>query len=512
MSNLPIGIDLGTTYSAVATLNAKGGVHLLPNSEGSLLTPSAIFFESPGNIIVGQIAKDARVDTPDSVVEFIKRSMGTERKFRYVNEEFTPAELSAIILKKLKRDAELALGGQRITKAVVTCPAYFGAEKRDATEKAAQMAGLELLALINEPTSAAMAFGMNGNKTGTVLVFDLGGGTFDVTVLKFGGDNSIDVLAVDGNHELGGKDFDDAIMQILIEQFNKTHHYDIATDFEALGELRQRAEKAKHELTLRNTTSVRVAAGGFKSTFELTREQFAQAIAPKIEGMRLTLWNVLDEINLEPKDINDVIMIGGSSRVPAVYEMVATFFNLTPNTSVHPDEAVARGAALFAAQLLTAQDGQAKAPEVRETVARLPSVKDIVPHSIGTSALWDEDEQLHNSIILKRGSKLGIPSQQTYYTIYDGQDSVDIDINEGEGDDLEFVKRIASFTLELAQPGPKGTPVTVEVMLDRSGVLRVLAIELKTGQRKAVDIAYESNLSEKQITERANWLESQNVR
>lgn len=509
MSNIPIGLDLGTTYSAVATLDAKGGVYLLPNSEGTLLTPSVIFFESAENIIVGQVAKDARMDTPDAVVEFIKRSMGTERKFRYGDQEFTATELSAIILKKLKQDAETVLGGQQITKAVVTCPAYFGAEKRDATEKAAQMAGLEILALINEPTAAAMAFGMNGNKTGTVLVFDLGGGTFDVTVLKFE-NNSIDVLIVDGNHELGGKDFDDSIMQILIEQFKDIHNYNIENDFEALGELRQRAEKAKHELTLRNTTSIRVAAGGFKSSFELTREQFTQAIAPKIEGIRLTLWNALDEISLEPKDINDVIMIGGSSRVPAVYEMVASFFNLTPNTSIHPDEAVAKGAALFAAQLLTAQEGQATTIEVRETIARLPSVKDIVPHSIGISSILNEEWQ--NSIILKRGSKLGIPSQQMFCTVEDYQDSIDIDINEGETADLEFVKQIASFTLDLAQPGLKGTPITVEIMLDRSGVLRVIAIELKTGQRKSIEIEYQSNLSEKQLKERANWLESQTVR
>jgi len=212
MSQPPVGIDLGTTYSAVASLDDKGNVYLLPNSEGGTLTPSVVFFESPGKLVVGQVAKDARADHPGDIIEFVKRSMGTERRFKFQGQNFTPTEISAIILKKLKQDAEASLEGVQVKQAVVTCPAYFGAERRDATEKAAEIAGLELLGLINEPTAAAMAFGMGGDRHGTVLVFDLGGGTFDVTLLRFADNNTIDVLAVDGNHELGGKDFDDAIM------------------------------------------------------------------------------------------------------------------------------------------------------------------------------------------------------------------------------------------------------------------------------------------------------------
>ncbi len=510
MSQPPIGIDLGTTYSAVASINDQGNVYLLPNSEGGTLTPSVVFFEAPGKLVVGQVAKDARADHPSEVIEFVKRSMGTDRRFKFQGQDFTPTEISAIILKKLKQDSEAALGGIPIQQAVVTCPAYFGAERRDATEKAAQIAGLELLALINEPTAAAMAFGMGGDRKGTALVFDLGGGTFDVTLLRFGPNNTIDVLVVDGNHELGGKDFDDAIISIAIKRFADEHAYDIYNDLEALGELRQRAEKAKHDLTARGSTTMSVTADGHKTKFELTREEFSSAIGYHIEGMRLTLMNVLDEAGLKPKDIDEVLMVGGSSRVPLVYDMVAAFFDKQPNTSVHPDEAVARGAALFASQMMASTKGTVVAPQVREIVERLPSVRDIVPHSIGTTVLW-EDDSTHNSVILERGSKLDTPVRKTYKTVYDGQTAVEIDVNEGEGDDLDYVQRIGGFDLILPEPRPAGSPIDVEIMLDRSGVIHVAAIDLKSGQPKSITIDYSSNLKPEQVTARTKWLRDQNV-
>lgn len=510
MSQPPVGIDLGTTYSAVASLDDKGTVYLLPNSEGSTLTPSVVFFESPGKLVVGQVAKDARADHPGDIIEFVKRSMGTERRFKFQGQNFTPTEISAIILKKLKQDAEASLEGIQVKQAVVTCPAYFGAERRDATEKAAEIAGLELLGLINEPTAAAMAFGMGGDRHGTVLVFDLGGGTFDVTLLRFGNNNTIDVLAVDGNHELGGKDFDDAIMSIAIKRFSEEHSYDISTDLEALGELRQKAEKAKHDLTARDSTTISISAGGNKTKFELTRKQFTDAIAHHIENMRMTVMAVLDESNLRPQDVNEILMVGGSSRVPAVFDMVASFFGKQPNTSVHPDEAVARGAALFASQMMAANKGTVVAPQVRDIVERLPSIRDIVPHSIGTTALWEDDTE-HNSIILERGSKLDTPVRKTYKTVEDGQTVVRIDINEGEGDDLEFVECIGGFDLILPEPRPVGSPIDVEIMLDRSGVIRVIGIDLKSGQEKSITIDYGSNMKPEQVVERAKWLRTQNI-
>lgn len=511
MSQPPIGIDLGTTFSAVATLDDNGVVQLLPNSEGTLLTPSVAYFENAGNIVVGQVAKDARADVPTNVIEFVKRSMGTDRKYRFWEQDFTSIDISAIILKKLKQDAEAALGGIPITQAVVTCPAYFGAESRDATEKAAQIAGLQLLALINEPTAAAMAFGMGGNRKGTALVFDLGGGTFDVTLLRFGIDNTIDVLAVDGNHQLGGKDFDDAIMSLAIQQFLSEHNYDINADAEALGELRQKAEKAKYDLTARESTSISISAAGHKSKFELTRKQFVDVIAHHIENMRMTIMSVLDEQELRPQDVDEILMVGGSSRIPAVFDMVASFFGKQPNTSVHPDEAVARGAALFASQVMASKSGIGVAPQVKEIVKRLPSVKDIVPHSIGTTAIWDDDQE-HNSVILERGSKLDMPVKETFKTMQDGQRIVRIDINEGEGDDLQYVQCIGDFNLVLSEPRPSGSPIDVEIMLDKSGVIRVVAIDLKNGQEKSITIDYSSNMKPEQVAERTKWLRAQTIK
>ena len=242
----------------------------------------------------------------------------------------------------------------------------------------------------------------------------------------------------------------------------------------------------------------------------MTRKQFTDAIAYQIEKMRMTVMAVLDDNDLKPQHVDEVLMVGGSSRVPAVLDMVASFFGKQPNTSVHPDEAVARGAALFASQMMAASKGAVVAPQVRDIVERLPSIRDIVPHSIGTTALWDDDTE-HNSIILERGSKLDTPVKKTYKTVEDGQTAVQIDINEGEGDDLEYVERIGGFDLILPEPRPAGSPVDVEITLDRSGVIRVIAIDLKSGQEKSIAIDYSSNMKPEQVAERAKWLRAQSI-
>jgi len=330
MTDKPIGIDLGTTYSAVATLNDKGDVVLVQNQEGGLLTPSVIFFESESNIVVGDVAKDARAEFPESVSEFVKRWMGQDKEFRYVSRKFTPTELSAIILKKLKRDAEVALGIETITKAVITCPAYFGASQRDATKKAAAIAGIDVLALINEPTAAALAFGVDTKQNGIVMVFDLGGGTFDVTLVRISED-SLDILGSDGNHQLGGKDFDDAIINLCLNYFREENDVDLSDDLEALGELRQKAQKAKHDLSARESTTISFRAGGDRLRYEFTREDFSNAIQPLIEGMQLTMINIIDEAGVQLDDIADVLLVGGSTRVLAVRQMLTEFFGKEPN-------------------------------------------------------------------------------------------------------------------------------------------------------------------------------------
>ncbi len=508
MSTVPVGIDLGTTYSAVATIGETGEVSLLPNKEGKYLTPSVILIED-GNIVVGEVAKDARADMPAAIVEFIKRSMGTERRFYYANQEFSPIELSSLILKKLKTDAEAALGSP-ITQAVITVPAYFGAERRDATEKAARIAGIEVLALINEPTAAAMAFGMGGDRKGTALVFDLGGGTFDVTVVMFADDNTIEVLSSDGDAELGGKDFDDEIIKFVIQEFNQIHGVDIAADMEATAELRQKAEKAKQDLSARDSTTISLNINGQKLRMELTREQFSAAIQPLLEGMKFTIRTVLEDCGLGTNDITDVLLVGGSTRVQAVRQMVREFFGREPNTTVHPDEAVAKGAALFAAKTLASTKPNCLPPELRERAKALPAVHDVAPHSIGISVVDEQNKnQMHNAIVLQRGTALPTTITDRFKTSENGQTSVKIDVNEGEEESLDFVNNLGSFVLNLATPRPAGSPIDVQVGLDLSGIIRVLAVDVESGQRQDIAIDYTVNISEQEVRERSNWLSRQ---
>lgn len=510
MSTVPIGIDLGTTYSAVAIVSETGEAQLLPNREGKYLTPSVILVEE-GNIVVGDVAKDARIDMPTSTVEFIKRSMGTERRFFYANREFSPIELSSLILKKLKADAEAALGSP-IIQAVITVPAYFGADRRDATEKAARIAGIEVLALINEPTAAALAFGMGDDRAGTVLVFDLGGGTFDVTVVVFGDDHIIEVLGSDGDAELGGKDFDDEIIKLVIHEFQHVYGVDIAADMAAMAELRQKAEKAKHDLSARDSTTISLNAEGQKLRMELSRDQFTAAIQPLLEGMKFTIRTVLEDCGLTSKDITDVLLVGGSTRVHAVRQMVREFFGREPNTTVHPDEAVAKGAALFAAKTLASTKPNCLPSELQERAKALPAVHDVAPHSIGISVVDEQNRnQLRNSIILKRGTALPNTITDRFRTSETGQTSVKIDVNEGEEEDLDFINHLGSFILHLPTPRPAGSPIDVQVGLDLSGIIRVLATDVESGQRQDIAINYTVNMSEQEVRNRTAWLSRQTV-
>lgn len=511
MSNIPIGIDLGTTYSAVAAIDEEGIPHLLSNAEGKYITPSVIFFEDEHNIVVGEVAKDARVDVPDQVAEFIKRSMGTDRKFNYIGQEFTPIGLSGLILKKLKTDAEAALG-KPVTKVVITCPAYFGAERRDATEKAAEIAGLEVLALINEPTAAAISFGMGGDKTGTVLVLDLGGGTFDVTIIRFGDDNQIEVLGSDGDSELGGRDFDDRIIEWVGQQFQNEYGIDIYDNMETMAELRQKAEKAKRDLTSRTSTNITFSASGQRMKLTLSRDEFEQLIQPYLEGMKSTMQDVMDDCNLITADITDVLLVGGSTRVHAVQEMARTFFGKELNTTVHPDEAVALGASLFAGQILAADREELLPPQVRERVRALPSVTDIAPHSIGVTAIDTDTNKSYNSIVLPRGSQLPARVTETFFTAENGQEAVKLDINEGEDENVAYVNQLGDFTLQLPEARPAGSPIEVQIELDLSGIIRVIAIDVQSGQQKDVTINYSANMSEKDVAQQALWLQKQTIK
>lgn len=509
MTITPVGIDLGTTYSAVAVLDASGEVRLLHNAEGAYLTPSVLLFDGANQVVVGQTAKDARADTPDLVAEFVKRSMGSDYRYAFHGDLYSAVELSSLILKKLKQDAEQTLR-EPVRQAVITCPAYFGAERRDATEQAAKLAGLEVLALISEPTAAAYAFGMGGQKSGTVLVFDLGGGTFDVTALRFGQDGALQVLLSDGDAELGGKDFDDALMELLLTRLRQEYGVNLSQDLPMLAELRTRAERAKHELTQRESTTLTLAAAGQRLRASVTRAEFEQAIRPLLEGMKLTVQMVLDDCGLRVHDVDDVLLVGGATRVPAVRRMLAEIFGREPNASIHPDEAVARGAALFAAKLLTVRQPAALLPPVRERGRALPSIQDVVPHSIGVTALDDEDI-LRNSVILTRGQALPAAVLEHFQTHDDGQTQVKVDVNEGEGDDLDYVQPLGSFVLTMPAARPKGSPIDVRVTLDLSGIIRVTAIDVVSGREEAIAIDYTSNLHEPHAAARRERMDRHTV-
>lgn len=509
MTTTPIGIDLGTTYSAVAALAPDGDIRLLPNAEGESLTPSVLFFESPQRVIAGKVAKDARADHPERVVEFVKRSMGTDHTFAFDHELYSPIELSSLILKKLKQDAEAALG-QRIHQVVITCPAYFGTGRRDATAKAAHLAGLEVMALINEPTAAAFAFGMGRDKHGTVLVFDLGGGTFDATLIRFDAGGGIEVLASDGDAELGGKDFDNALIELVLARVHRETGVDLGDDPLALAELRAQAEQAKHDLTERDTATIRLYPGGRRWRTEISRAEFEHAIRSHLAGMQLTVQGMLDECGLERNDVSDVLLVGGSTRVPAVRAFLGNLFGKPPNTSIHPDEAVARGAALFAAKMLVTKQPQTLLPVVRGKAEALPSVQDVAPHSIGVTVV-DDDERHANSIILRRGQALPADCLEHYETRDPGQAAAQVDINEGESDELDYVRQIGSFTLRLPEPRPKGSPIDVRVAFDLSGLIQVTAIDVVSGRQRSIEIDYTENMSTAEVDARRHWLQQVTV-
>jgi molecular chaperone DnaK len=519
MAQPPIGIDLGTTYSVVATVDEDGEVQILDNAIGQPLTPSAVYFETEDNFVVGQNAKEARADEPTHVIEFIKRQMGTDTTFQLFDQTFTPVDISGIILKKLREDAEAALNGEKIHNAVITCPAYFGAERRDATEKAANLADLNVLALVNEPTAAAVAFGMGEHQNGHVLVFDLGGGTFDITVLNFTDDNAIDVLVSDGDHELGGKDFDDAIMRLAIDFFLKETGYNLTSDATVYAELRDKAEKAKKQLTEVQTAKITLSVGGNRARFELQRAAFEEAIEHLLEQMRGQLEDILDEANLTKDDIVDIILVGGSTYVPAVRQMVEDFFGKPPNRSINPDEAVACGAALYAAKLM-ADSNDASKPQisekrhlvstgVRDKARYIPEVHDIVNHSLGVKAVRDKHDHIgYNAIILERGAKLPAENEDTFYTLSQGQTSVASKLFQGETEDIEYVKDLGEWEFDFGQSVPEGTPITVKVSLDRSGIIRVTVTDPRTKRQVEREFKYDVNMSQEEVQARAKWLRS----
>ncbi|QDR80950.1 molecular chaperone DnaK [Sporomusa termitida] len=488
-----IGIDLGTTNSVVAVMEG-GEPIVIPNPEGSRITPSVVGFSKNGERLVGQIAKRQAVSNPDGTVSSIKRHMGTAYKVNIEGKDYTPQEISAMILQKLKSDAEAYLG-EKVTQAVITVPAYFSDSQRQATKDAGAIAGLEVLRIINEPTAAALAYGMDKGNDHTILVFDLGGGTFDVSILELG-DGVFEVKATSGNNRLGGDDFDERVMNWLVAEFKKEQGIDLANDRMAMQRLREAAEKAKIELSGVLTSNINLPfitadqTGPKHLDISLTRAKFEELTADLVEATMGPTRQALSDAGLAAKDIDKVILVGGSTRIPAVQEAIKKSLNKEPHKGVNPDECVAVGAAIQAGVLVG---------EVKDVL-----LLDVTPLSLGIETLGGVFTK-----IIERNTTIPTSKSQTFSTAADNQPSVDIHVLQGEREMASYNKTLGRFELSGIPPAPRGVPrIEVSFDIDANGIVHVSAKDLGTGKEQKITITSSGGLNKDEVERMVKEAES----
>ena len=479
-----IGIDLGTTNSCVSVMEGGEPV-VIPNAEGDRTTPSVVAFSKDGERLVGKIAKRQAVTNTEHTIMSIKRKMGTAEKVKIDDDKFSPQEISAMILQKLKADAEAYLG-DTVSQAVITVPAYFNDSQRQATKDAGKIAGLEVLRIINEPTAAALAFGMDKEQDEKIMIYDLGGGTFDVSILDIG-DGVFEVLATNGNTHLGGDDFDQKLIDYMVAEFKKENGIDLSTDKMAMQRLKEAAENAKIALSQTQSTDINLpfitadSNGPKHLNMTISRAKFEELIKDLVEATRVPVENALKDAKVKAEDLSKVLLVGGSTRVPLVQQIVKEITGKEPDKGINPDECVSIGAAI---------QGGVLAGDVKELV-----LLDVTPLSLGIETYGGVFTKL-----IERNTTIPTKKSQVFSTAADGQTSVEVHVLQGEREMAADNKTLGRFQLSGIAPAPRGVPqIEVSFDIDANGIVHVSAKDMATGNQQQVSITASTNLTDEEI-------------